>query len=82
MADITRRTAKILIDQMLTKYQQAMEACIDDKSGLSAEALKIVNDYESNDIGKVIDKILYTEDYFPIMKQLICIIFLTIFGHC
>lgn len=64
MADITRRTAKILLDQMLKQYSEAMKACIDDRDVIPAEALQIVNDYENNQIGKLIDKILNTKDYF------------------
>ena len=64
MADITRRTTKKLINQMLTKYQQTIEVCREYKTELSAEAIKIVNDYEKNEIGRLITKILQTEDYF------------------
>ena len=64
MADITRRTAKILLDQMLKQYRDAMKACIDDKDVIPAEALQIVNDYENNQIGELIDKILNTKDFF------------------
>ena len=64
MADITRRTAKVLIDQMLKQYSETMKACIDDRDVILAEALQIVNDYENNQIGELIDKILNTKDYF------------------
>ena len=64
MADITRRTAKILLDQMLKQYREAMKACIDDRDVIPAEALQIVNDYENNHIEELIDKILNTKDYF------------------
>ena len=64
MADITRRTAKILVNQMLNQYKQVIQDCIDAKTEIPAEALYIVNDYEKNKIGKIIDKILHTEDYF------------------
>ena len=64
MADITRRTAKILLDQMLKQYREAMKVCIDDRDVIPAEALQIVNDYENNHIEELIDKILNTKDYF------------------
>ena len=64
MADITRRTSKRLINQMLTKYKQEIESNLEDKTELSAEAIKIVNDYEKNEIGRLITKILQTKDYF------------------
>ncbi|MCR4955043.1 MAG: hypothetical protein K6A43_13335 [Treponema sp.] len=64
MADITRTAAVTLTNQMLRKYKKAINLCQEDKSVLTAEALKIVNDYESNGIEGIITKVLADEGYF------------------
>ena len=64
MADITRTAAVTLTNQMLRKYKKAINICQEDKSVLTPEATKIVNDYESNGIDGIITRVLADESYF------------------